>query len=201
MSARTLISLSLLVSLSASAAEDRSHPFAGTLLVGWSQRFFDGEPLFNERRHGGIAVMGTALYQWDSGVGLGVALGYDTFEVHHFRMLSAPCDTCAFERTEFTQRFTALEAGPVLRWALLKGKWRPSVQMGLGLALTDVSGYERKDGLPGATVHLGTGLEWWFSGQVPVALRAELRATAGAFIDTDYGHAAIWPSVLVGAGF
>lgn len=187
--------LLLLLAAPAWASEAR---FTGTLLGGYALRSWFEEPSPNETRVGGGAVAGTALYQWGSGVGFGLALGYQAYGIEHYEVTRAPCDFCDYARTRESTRFGALELGLVLRWARPEGRLRPSGQFGLGYARSSVTDPYRS-GVPGVDAHLGVGLEWWVLPEF--ALRAELRESAALFLSYENGHFALWTSALLGVAF
>ena len=168
-------------------------------VVGGYARTLGEELAPNESRAGGGAGLGTAVAQWSNGVGLGLDFGYQSYKDERFELSAPTCEVgCPYERRETRKRYAALELGPVLRWAQPEGRWRPSVQVGVGYARSDVNDSFRDD-LPGAGAHLAVGLEWWLHPRF--ALRAELRESAVGYISTDYSHGALWTSALVGVGF
>lgn len=74
--------------------------------------------------------------------------------------------------------------------------------MQLGLSFGQMYGTRKfDDSATGLALHLGLGMEWRFLEEVPVALRAELRGTAGVYAGNDYGTGAYWTGLLVGVGF
>jgi len=172
---------------------------SGALVGGYARTTWGQELAPNESRAGGVAVMGSVLPQWSSGLGVGLGFGYASYKLERFEVSVPSCPVgCPYERRETRKRYAALELGPVLRWAQPEGRWRPSVQVGVGYARSDVNDSFRDD-LPGAGAHLAVGLEWWLHPRF--ALRAELRESAVGYISTDYSHGALWTSALVGVGF
>lgn len=194
-----MVFLSLGLSMRTEAAE--AARLAGTLMVGWNQQVYNAsDERAYLRRTGGLGASGTLLYQWPSGFGLGGSASFGAIERVREKATLPRCSGCEYERTTDTYGTMAWNVGPVTRWMFELGEWRPSVQAGLGLG--QVYRTRHLDDLAtGLALHLGLGVEWRFLEEVPVALRAELRGTAGFYAGSDYGMGAYWTGLLVGAGF
>ncbi|WP_044190393.1 outer membrane beta-barrel protein [Hyalangium minutum] len=195
------LSVFLTLALSGSAEAAKTSGVAGTLMIGWNQQVYDAsDAQAYLRRQGGIGGTGTLLYQWPSGFGLGASASFGSIERVREKATRAPCEGCAFERTTLSYGTRIWDVGAVTRWRFAMGEWNPSVQLGLGFG--QMSGTRAFDSTStGLALHLGLGVDWRFSEELPVALRAELRGTAGAYAGDDYLAGAYWTGLLVGVGF
>jgi hypothetical protein len=170
-------------------------------MAGWNQKAYSSRDARTYlRRQGGFGVVGTLVHQWPGGFGLGGAASFGAIERVREKTTLARCEGCEFERSTRFYGTMAWDLGVVARWFMPTGEWHPSVQ--LGLSYGQVYGTRNLDeSSTGLAVHLGLGVEWRFSERVPVALRAELRGTAGAYAGDDYVGGAAWSGLLVGVGF
>lgn len=189
----------LALSGSAEAAQDAR--VAGTLMVGWNQQLYDSnDARAYQRRTGGFGGTGTLLYQWPGGFGLGGSASFGAIERVREKTTQPRCFGCEYERATLSYGTMAWNVGAVTRWMFEMGEWNPSVQ--LGLSFGQIYGTRKSDdSATGLALHLGLGVEWRFLEQAPVALRAELRGTAGVYAGNDYGTGAYWTGLLVGVGF
>ena len=149
---------------------------------------------------GAFGGAGTLLYQWPSGFGLGGSASFGAIEQVREKTTQPRCFGCEYERTTQSYSTMAWNVGAVTRWMFETGEWNPSVQVGLGVGQVYRTGH-LNDLATGPVLHLGLGMEWRFLEEVPVALRAELRGTAGFYAGSDYGIGVYWTGLLVGVGF
>jgi hypothetical protein len=202
MRAHTLgLAVFLVLALSGSAEAAKDARVAGTLMVGWNQQVYNpSDARAYKRRTGGVGGAGTLLYQWPSGFGLGGSASFGAIERVREKTTQPRCFGCEYERATLSYGTMAWNVGAVTRWMFETGEWNPSAQLGLSYGqVYGTRGFD--DAATGLALHLGLGVEWRFLEQAPVALRAELRGTVGAFAGDDYVAGTYWTGLMVGVGF